>query len=133
MKTILIVFSIIACNIAFSQETTTVIEKDSIAVVVDEMAEFPGGRNALVNYLVKEINYPTKAIKKKLEGKVVLKFVVGKDGEVTSVSIVRGMANCPECEKEAIRVVKKMPKWTPAVKNGKFVPSYFILPIEFYL
>ncbi len=132
MKTILIVFSIIACNIAFTQNTT-VLEEDSIAVVVDELAEFPGGRSELVKFLGKEIKYPQKAIENNISGRVYLKFNVEKDGQITKIGIARGMANCPECEQEAIRVVRLMPKWNPAIQNGQFVSSYYVLPINFQL
>lgn len=109
-------------------KTTPVIE-----TVVDEMAEFPGGRRALVKFLVENIQYPDIARELGLSGKAVLKFVVNTDGTIKTVSVVRGMKDCKECDNEAVRVVRKMPRWAPAKKGGKTVPSYFILPVEFSL
>ncbi len=110
-----------------------VIEKKDpvIETVVDEFAEFPGGRKALVKFLQENIQYPDIARELGLSGKSVLKFVVNTDGTIKTVSIVRGMKDCKECDNEAVRVVRKMPRWTPAKKSGKTVASYFILPVEF--
>lgn len=108
-------------------------EPATIETVVDEMAEFPGGRKALVKFLVENIQYPDIARELGLSGKSVLKFVVGSDGTIKSVTVVRGMKDCKECDNEAVRVVRKMPHWTPAKKQGKVVSSYFILPVEFSL
>lgn len=113
---------------AVVQKTEPVIE-----TVVDEMAEYPGGRKALVKYLMENIQYPDIARELGLSGKSVLKFVVGSDGNIKSVTVVRGMKDCKECDNEAVRVVRKMPNWTPAKKGGKVVSSYFILPVEFSL
>lgn len=104
-----------------------------IETVVDEMAEFPGGRKALVKFLTENMQYPDIARELGLSGKSVLKFVVGSDGDIKSVTVVRGMKDCKECDTEAVRVVRKMPRWTPAKKGGKVVSSYFILPVEFSL
>lgn len=134
MKKFIFLLSILAYSISYSQDTIPVTKEGAkIETIVDEMAQFPGGIDELVNYLTNEINYPAEAVKKKLSGRVVLKFVVGKTGEVTSVKVVRGMPECPQCEQEAIRVVESMPNWSPAKKNGDFVPSYYILPIDFSL
>ena len=110
-----------------------VIEKKDpvIETVVDEFAEFPGGRKALVKFLQENIQYPDIARELGLSGKSVLKFVVNTDGTIKTVSIVRGMKDCKECDNEAVRVVRKMPRWAPAKKGGKTVASYFILPVEF--
>lgn len=104
-----------------------------IETVVDELAEYPGGRKALLKFLSENIQYPDIARELGLSGKAVLKFVVGVDGKISSVSVIRGVKDCKECDNEAIRVIRKMQPWAPAKKNGKVVPSYFTLPVEFIL
>ena len=134
MKTILIVFSIIVSSVGFSQDTIPTILKVPASIeIYDSIAEFPGGRNELVKFLGKEMIYPQKAIENNISGRVYLKFKVEKNGEITNIGVARGMSNCPECEQEAIRVVRLMPKWNPAVQNGQFVSSYYVLPINFQL
>lgn len=107
--------------------------KPTIETVVDELAEYPGGRKALLKFLGENIQYPDIARELGLSGKAVLKFVVGVDGKISSVSVIRGVKDCKECDNEAIRVIRKMQPWAPAKKNGRVVPSYFTLPVEFIL
>lgn len=127
-------------NVEYSTEAPPpppppVVEKKEpvIETVVDELAEFPGGRKALVKYLVENMKYPDIARELGLSGRSVLKFVVDTQGNISSVTVVRKMKDCKECDAEAVRVIRRMPKWVPAKKGGKTVPSYFILPVEFSL
>lgn len=106
---------------------------DEPATIVDEKAEFPGGMAALKKFLGDNLSYPQTAVDEEIEGKVYLRFVVDKNGEISRVSVTRGIADCPECDKEAVRVVKKMPKWAPGKNGGKAVDSYYNLPITFKL
>lgn len=93
-----------------------------------EKAQFPGGNDAMFEYIQKNLNYPEKSV----EGKVTLRFMVGKNGEIENVHVLEGIVpGCPECQQEAIRVVESMPKWKPAMNGGKAVRSYFNLPISF--
>ncbi len=108
-------------------------QEDQILDYADEIAEYPGGQPAMREFLQKNINYPPSAVAKKLTGKCYLKFVVNKSGQISNVSVIRGVPNCPECDKEAVRVVKMMPKWQPARNEGKPVNCYFTLPIAFQL
>lgn len=101
--------------------------------IVDDPAEFPGGKMAMNTFLASNINYPETALKMGLQGKCYLKFVVNEMGEVSNVKIMKGVTDCPECDKEAVRVVKSMPNWKPAKMNGKAVSSYYTLPISFKL
>ena len=96
-------------------------------------ANFKGGQKAMAAYIKKNLLYPQVATKNHTEGKCFLKFVVSKDGTITHVAVVQGVANCPECDQEAIRVLKNMPKWKPAKENGQKVSSYFTIPINFTL
>lgn len=108
-------------------------EKEEILTFVAEEAAFPGGTAEMMKYLAKNIKYPEVAIQAGIQGKVTLRFVVGKDGAIENVTVARGVPGCPECDKEAIRVVKSMPKWKPAKNDGKVVKSYFNLPVTFKL
>lgn len=100
---------------------------------VDEPAEYPGGRAELLKFLSDHIVYPKSAIKKNLEGKCYLQFVVDVDGFVTNVRVKRGVPDCPECDAEAVRVVNMLPQWKPGRVNGKPVNSTFSMPIMFGL
>lgn len=100
---------------------------------VDIEASFPGGVDAMKRYLASKIRYPEIGVQTGAQGKVILRFVVGKDGSIENVSVVRGVPGCSECDAETIRVVKSMPKWTPAKKRGNVVKSYFNLPFTFKL
>lgn len=99
----------------------------------DVDALFPGGISAMMNYLGKNIKYPEIAVRAGIEGKTFIRFVVEKDGSIGNVNIQNGVPNCPECDKEAIRVIKMMPKWTPGKSAGKVVRSYYNMPITFKL
>ena len=105
----------------------------AIHTILDDDAYFPGGQVEMMKFLASNIKYPAEAVKNKIEGKVSLRFIVEKTGELTDIKVVKGMPNCPECEKEAISVLRRMPKWKPAKVNGKEVRSYYILPISFKL
>ena len=108
-------------------------EKEVIYDIVDEPAEPPGGMAALKKYLAENIKYPQTAVEMGLEGKCYLQFVVSENGYISNVKIKKGVTDCPECDQEAIRVVKGMPKWTPGKINGKAVNSTFSLPVSFKL
>ncbi len=101
--------------------------------IVDQQAEFPGGIEGLKKYLSDNLVYPSKAKDAGIMGKVFLRFVISEKGEVSNVKIMRGVPDCPECDKEALRIVKSMPNWIPGKINGKAVNSYFNLPVMFKL
>jgi len=98
---------------------------------VDVPAEFPGGISAMKEYLQKSFVLPESVRSGKIGGKCYLKFVVSTSGNVSNVKVVKGVPDCPECDAEAIRVVKAMPDWKPAKNNGKPVNCFFTLPISF--
>jgi protein TonB len=100
---------------------------------VDEAALFPGGVPAMRSFIGNNMVYPQVARDLEIEGKCFLRFVVGTDGDISDVTVTRGVPDCPECDKEAKRVIKIMPRWKPAKKNGKTVDSYFNIPITFTL
>jgi len=104
-----------------------------IFTVVEEMPEFPGGMAALGPFIQKNLQYPQMAKEAGLSGKCFLKFVVKEDGGISDVQVLKGVPGCQECDREAIRVVKAMPKFKPGKQNGRAVPVYFNLPINFQL
>lgn len=104
-------------------------DEPSILEIVEESAEFPGGRAALLEYLASNMKLPEIATELGISGKVYLRFVISDQGDISNVMIKKGIADCPECDKEALRVVKAMPKWKPARNNGKAVNSYYNLPV----
>ena len=96
--------------------------------------EYPGGLEALMNYMVSNIKYPEAAQKEKAEGIIYVKFVVGKDGSISNVHTVNeGTPLRSDLALEAVRVVKGMPKWNPAQKDGKVVSCEMTLPVKFRL
>ena len=95
------------------------------------MPEFPGGINDLVQYLGKNVKYPKKSQRKGIEGRVLVSFVVEKDGSVSNVRVIESVND--QLDTEAVRVVKKMPKWEPGMEDGKTVRVSFNLPIKFRL
>ncbi|MCC6372623.1 MAG: energy transducer TonB [Bacteroidia bacterium] len=94
-------------------------------------AEFPGGVSAMIDYMKRNLNSPKKVVEGKTNVRVNLKFIVLEDGSITNVTVTNITESCPECELEAIRVIKQMPKWSPAKFNEMPVKCYFNLPITF--
>lgn len=99
--------------------------------VVEQMPQFPGGQGAMMKFINKNIKYPTIAAENGIEGRVILRFVVMPSGEIGNVEVLRSLDQ--SCDREAIRVVKAMPKWIPGKQNGNAVSVYFTLPIAFKL
>ncbi|MDE6392190.1 MAG: energy transducer TonB [Muribaculaceae bacterium] len=106
-------------------------KEEEIFVAVEQQAEFPGGQAALMKWLSNNIRYPESAQQNDIQGRVVVKFVVEKDGSIGQATIAKGVDK--DLDREAIRVVKKMPKWQPGKNNGVAVRSYFTLPVTFKL
>jgi protein TonB len=106
-------------------------EATEIVTFAEQMPEFPGGQEAMMAFLSKNIQYPPMARENGIEGRVVLQFVVDKDGNISNIEIVKKLGW--GLEEEATRVVKTMPAWKPAKQNGKPVVLRMILPIVFKL
>lgn len=106
-------------------------ESDDVFMVVEEMPEFPGGTTELLNYLKNNVKYPAVAKENGIEGRVMVTFVVNKDGSICDVEIVKPVN--PALDKEALRVVQGMPKWKPGMQRGKNVRVKFTLPVSFRL
>ena len=105
--------------------------KEEIFTAVEQMPQFPGGEAELLKYIATHIKYPTMAAENNIQGRVVVKFVVKKDGNVGEVVVLRGKD--PDLDKEAVRVVKTLPRFIPGKINGQSVSVWYTLPINFKL
>jgi protein TonB len=136
MKAILSVLLFIPVML-FSQVPITVASqegaqnKDEIFEEVDVEANFPGGAAEMMQYIAHNVKYPEISMENGEQGKVFVEFVVNKDGSVSNIKILRGVSK--DIDVEAMRVVKNMPKWTPAEIEGKKVRSIARIPINFIL
>lgn len=99
--------------------------------VVETEPQFSGGEMAMQDFIKKKVKYPEMAIQMGDQGKVYVRFVIEKDGSVTNVDIARGVT--PELDKEAMRVIRMMPKWIPGKQRGKPVRTAVVVPIVFKL
>lgn len=106
-------------------------DEGEIFEVVEQNPMFPGGEAALLKYLQKNLKYPAQAQDNGIQGRVMVQFVVNKDGSVVEPKIIRAVD--PSLDKEAMRVVSAMPKWTPGKQRGKTVRVRYTLPVTFRL
>lgn len=113
------------------QEVVEEVEEQKVFIRVEKMPEFPGGEKALLEFLSKNIKYPQIAADNGVQGKVYLKFVVEKDGKVGEVQVQRSPDKL--LEKEAVRVVKTLPKFSPGMQRGKPVRVWYQVPVTFRL
>ena len=102
-----------------------------IFTVVEEMPKFPGGDAELLKFIAKSIKYPVIAQENGIQGRVICAFVVNRDGSVVDAEVLRGVD--PSLDKEALRVIGTMPKWTPGKQRGKPVRVKYTVPITFRL
>ena len=105
--------------------------KDEVFMVVEQMPEFPGGMKELMTYLKDNIKYPKAAQDKKVQGRVIVQFVVEKDGTPTEFNVVRSVD--PDLDAEALRVLGGMPKWKPGMQKGQVVRVKYTVPVAFRL
>ena len=106
-------------------------KEDTVYQIAEEMPEFPGGVEALMDYVGRNVKYPEEAKDKEIQGRVFVSFVIEKDGSVNEVKVLRGIGG--GCDEEAVRVIKAMPKWTPGKQKGKPVRVNYQIPINFKL
>lgn len=106
-------------------------EEQTIFEVVENMPEFPGGMAACLQFLAKNIKYPTIAQENGTQGRVIIQFVVNKDGSIVDPKVVRSVD--PYLDKEALRVILTMPKWKPGMQRGKSVRVKYTVPVMFRL
>lgn len=104
---------------------------EPVFTVVEEMPEYPGGMSELMKFIAQNIKYPADALQGKVEGRVIARFVVCKDGSISDIEIMRSVS--PSLDAEAVRVLKLMPKWKPGRQRGRAVPVKFTVPVTFRL
>lgn len=128
MKYKLLLITILFFTFSFSHSQNS---NDSIYFMVDKMPEFPGGESAMLKFVSTNIRYPPKARDKDITGTLYISFVVGKDGKVRDIKLLRGIGG--GCDEEGLRVVGLFPDWAPGQKDGKAVSVQYNLPIRFSL
>ena len=134
MKKIFAFTFVVFCTVcAFGQSNVEddpglVVSEDTVTVL-EQMPEFPGGIPKLLKFLSVNVQYPTEAREAGITGKIVATFVVGADGMIRKVMIVKGIGY--GCDEEVKRVIEAMPKWKPGVLDGKAVPVSYMLPVHF--
>lgn len=105
--------------------------EEQVFTVVEEMPEYPGGMSEFMKFIAQNIKYPADALQGKVEGRVIARFVVCKDGSISDIEIMRSVS--PSLDAEAVRVLKLMPKWKPGRQRGRAVPVKFTVPVTFRL
>ena len=129
MKTLLrIAFFSLVLGLSLSFNAT-VQAQETVNSTVDEIPVPPGGIAGLTNYMIKNLKYPTAAKEAKVQGMVVISFIVTAEGKVENVEVLRGIGS--GCDEEAVRVISQSGTWTPAKKGGKTVASKMTLPVQF--
>jgi protein TonB len=120
-------------NINGNETNTTINAVDTNVYLggIEIMPEFPGGEQAMLNFLASRLKYPRQWADNNIKGTVYISFVIDKEGSVTSISTLRGISVSKDFENEAKRVVAQMPKWKAGIQNGKNVSVYFTLPVSF--
>ncbi len=136
MKHLLLIFVLqFVCGITFAQEENSKPKTDDseefIYVIIDEPAEYPGGDAAMRQFIKENLKCPEVASKNNINGKCHLRFIITKEGTVSNVKVIMGVPGCPECDTEAIRVLKSMPKWIPARADGENENCVFSVPVSF--
>jgi tonB family C-terminal domain len=116
---------------SFMTSTAQTKKNDMVFDVVEVMPQFPGGQIAMLKYIMENIKYPEQAMKEGIQGRVAVRFIVEKDGSISDVKPILSVH--PLLNKEAVRVVESMPKWTPGKQNGKPVRVRFNVPVMFKL
>ena len=120
------------CLTTVSAQKTVVSQKnDKVFDVVEQMPEYPGGMQALFEFISQNIKYPADAQKQKVEGRVLAKFVIETDGSISDIEVVKHAF--PSLDAEAVRVIQAMPKWIPGRQKGQAVRVKFVMPINFSL
>ena len=134
MKT-LFLFLLLCCStllLAQHKKSTTVVKEDTtVYTVVDKMPEFPGGSEAMMQFISKNIKFPSIYNEAEIQGRVMIKCIVEKDGSLSTIIVARGIDH--PLDMEAVRVVSIMPKWIPGELKGKKVRVQVVIPLNFKL
>ena len=102
---------------------------DEVYIMVEKRAEFPGGQSEMLKYIQDNRQYPDEAKENDVHGKVLVRFIVERDGTLSDVKVMRGIGS--GCDEEAVRVITSMPKWKPGEQGGKTVRTSLTLPATF--
>ena len=131
MKKLILLLLMAGCCLMTANAQKTVVSQTDQKVfdTVEQMPEYPGGMQAMIEFLQTNMKYPEDAAKQKVEGRVMVQFVVETDGSVSDVHVAKQVF--PSLDAEAVRVVQAMPKWTPGKEKGKVVRVKYNLPIVF--
>lgn len=127
LSVLAILFTVNTTAMAQNKKTSN----DKVFEKVEVMPEFPGGEQAMMDFVAKNVVYPQEARDKEISGRVLVGFIVEKDGSISETEVVKGIGG--GCDEEAVRVVKAMPKWKPGKQKGKPVRVHFMLPLTFKL
>lgn len=132
MKYVCFLLCAIGClisNKSFAQTPTDTTQE--IVTMAEVMAQFPGGEEEMFAFINKNLLYPKLAKENAIEGRVIVRFIIQKDGSIDKIEIIRKLNW--GCDEEVLRIIQLMPKWIPGKVNGKPVAMYFTLPIAFKL
>jgi protein TonB len=132
-KLILMSMMAVFCLTTVNAQKTVVSQNKDQKVfdVVEQMPEYPGGMQAMLDYLSANIKYPADALKQKVEGRVIASFVVETDGSVSDIKLHKKVF--PSLDSEAVRVIEGMPRWIPGKQKGKAVRVKYTIPVIFRL
>ncbi|MDN3203456.1 energy transducer TonB [Algoriphagus sediminis] len=122
---------LIACLFMLAPQDVQAQSNETVYEEVDQMPEYPGGMQGLVDFMVQNLKYPKEAKEAGVQGTVMITFHVEKDGSVSNAQIAKGIAS--SCDNEALRIVNQMENWTPGKKDGKDVITKLTLPVKFAL
>jgi len=129
MKRIVFIVLAIMTTLSINAQSEETLEEEKVYVNVEEIPQFPGGPSALFEFLSKNLKYPAEAEKNGVQGRVIVTFVVERDGSVSNAKIKKGVD--PSLDKEAIRLIEIMPRWIPGKQEGKEVRTGYMIPITF--
>ena len=128
-----LIFQMTVCISLYAQTDSarkSAAAKDSVLTHVEEESYFPGGANAWIRFLNNNLTYPNKAVRKQIEGTVIVQFIVENDGTLSNIEAISG----PELlQSAAVDIFKYSPRWKPAIQDGRIVKSYKKQPITFKL
>jgi len=133
MALLIMVVAIINGSISFASASVQDPQEEKALIKCDQLPSFPGGEEKLMEFMSKNIVYPELARKAGIQGKVLVAFIVEKDGSITNIRIEKSIGQPCGCDEEALRIVNLMPKWNPGMDNGKAVRVELIFPIRFAL
>ena len=122
----------IAAPLATTTTKTEITEEaEKPFVIVEQMPQFPGGEKEMMKFIKNNLRYPSTAVEMGISGTVTVNFVVGKDGRITRIHVIRGIGG--GCDEEAVRILEKMPPWSPGKQGGIAVMVTYTVPFKFIL